>query len=457
MSEQAKPAEEQARDIIRTWLTVQNRSLRNLAQEAGIPPSVISKFLHGTTKLDASSALKIYSVIQQTLNPLERHTFIEACGLLQLALAFSSDPIFTVNLNTTPLEVGSRLIIAAIDLGKKGCFTDAIPLLRSAEEVLGTGSSLAAYAACQIGHTFVLIGDNRQAQAEAQRIQTTYGAIMDPETKAEFYRLQLWLEYYLGNYLQSAQWLKTRIQLGEKTGIERLTDPHFLGRTYYEMGQLASQKQEADIYFAKAVQCFDQSYQLNRKWGNELDRAYDWFRKAQVLQAQRQWSEAKRLRQQAGHIFRVEHSVALLHVELEDAKLALLEGNDHLAKEKAETVLQGWVKFNYTKGIADALKVIGDVASMQGQIEQAFEIYTVRLCVYPFDTHPRTREVWEEIHGLQADLAHREDGPSYQNVLHYLQELATNRQGYFSYLDTLAVDRSSDVAHLFDRLQPFHG
>lgn len=456
MSEQAQPVEAQARQIIRTWLTAQNRSLRNLAREAGIPPSVISKFLHGETQLEATSALKLYSVIQQSLDPLERYTFIEATGLLPLATAFRSDPIFTVDVHAPPFEVGNRLIAIAIDFGKKGSFTEAIPLLRAAEQVLGVGSNLAAYAACQLGHTFLLIGDYQQAQVEAQRIQTTYGAIMDPETQAEYYRLQLWLAYYLGNYLQSEHWLKARIQLAEQAGIERLADPHFLGRTYYEMGQLTPQKQAADVYLAKAVQCFEQSYQLNRKWGNELDRAYDWFRKAQVLQVQRQWSDAKTLRRQAGHIFRTERSVAILHVELEEARLALEDGNLRIPQEKAEAVLHGWVDFNYTKGVADALQVLGDVAYVQGNVEQAFEIFAARQCVYPFDTHPSTRAVWEDVNQLRAELAQREGGPTYQNVLRHLEELATNRQGYFSYLDTLAVDRSQDVTHLFRRLQSFH-
>lgn len=456
MNEQVQPTEEQARHMIRMWLTTQNRSLRNLAREADIPPSVISKFLHGTTQLEASSALKLYSVMQQGLNPLERRAFIEATGLLPLASAFSQDPIFTVDLQATPFEVGNRLILMAIACGKKGAFAEAVPLLRTAEQVLGSGSNLAAYAACQLGQTFILVGDFQQAQVEAQRIQATYGAIMDPETKAEFYRLQLWLEYYLGNYLQSEYWLKTRMQLGEQTGIERVTDPHFLGRTYYELGQLTPQKPEAALYFAKAMHCFEQSYQLNRKWGNELDRAYDWFRKGQVLQAQGQWSDAKALRRQAGHIFRTERSVAILHVELEEAKLALLEGNLHRSQEQAEAVLHGWVDFNYTKGVADALKVLGEVASMQRQVEQAFEILVARLCVYPFDTHPSTRQVWEEMTHLQDQLARGEGRTPYQDVLRHTQELATNRQGYFAYLDTLAVDRSRDVAHLFGRLQPFH-
>lgn len=456
MSKTTHDDEEQARQTIRTWLTAHNRSLRNLAREAGIPPSVISKFLHGETKLEASSALKLYRVMQQSLNPLERETFLQATGSLPLASAFISDPSFTVDMNAPPFEVGSRLILKAIDLGKKGSFAEAIPLLWTAEQVLGVGSNLAAYAACQIGHTFILVGDFRQAQAEAQRIETTYGPIMDPETKAEFYRLQLWLAYYLGNYLQSEHWLKARIQLAEQTGIERLSDPHFLGRTYYELGQLAPQKQVADVYFTKAVQCFEQSSQLNRKWGDELNLAYDWFRKAQVLQAQGHWRDAKKLRRQAGHVFRMERSVANLHVELEEAKFALEDGNLRIPQEKAEAVLHGWVDFNYTKGVADALKVLGDVAYVQGNVEQAFEIFAARLCVYPFDAHPSTRQVWEDVNHLHEVLTRREDGPSYQNVLQQLQEVATNRQGYFSYLDTLAVDRSQDVAHLFRRLQPFH-
>jgi tetratricopeptide (TPR) repeat protein len=403
MSELIQPAEEQTRQMIRTWLTAQNRSLRNLAQEAGIPPSVISKFLRGETKMEANSALKLYGVMQHSLAPLERRAFIEATGLLPLASAFSHDLIFTVDLNASPFEVGNRLILTAIEYGRKGGFTEAIPLLRNAEQVLGVGSNLAAYAACQIGHTYILIGDYRQAQAEALRIQATYGAILDPETTAEFQRLQLWLAYYLGDYLQSEHWLKIRMQLGKQTGIERFTDPHFLGRTYFEIGQLVPRKRDADRYFAKAVQCFERSYQLNLRWGNELDRAYDWFRKAQVLQAQRQWSDAQALRKQAGHIFRTERSVAILHVELEEAKLALLEGDHHIAQAKAEAVLHGWIQFNYTKGVGDALKVLGEVAYVQRQVEQAFEIFATRLCVFPFDTHPSTGQIWEEMNHLQAN------------------------------------------------------
>ncbi len=91
MNEPNQPLEEQARQIVRNWLTAYTRSLRNLAQEAGLQPSVLSRFLKGETTLEAGSALKVYNVMQQSMNLLDRKNFIEKMDLLPLAAAFSRD------------------------------------------------------------------------------------------------------------------------------------------------------------------------------------------------------------------------------------------------------------------------------------------------------------------------------------------------------------------------------
>src|SRR5688572_18756095 len=116
MSELSQSPEEQAREILRAWLTAHTRSLRNLAQEAGLQPSIISRFLKGTTTLEASSALKLYTVMQHGMNLPDRQAFIESVGLLPLASALSRDAIFTIDMNAAPYDVAGRLMITALDL-----------------------------------------------------------------------------------------------------------------------------------------------------------------------------------------------------------------------------------------------------------------------------------------------------------------------------------------------------
>ena len=207
MSTIIQPNPEQAKQIIRTWLTVRNRSLRNLAQEAGVQPSVLSRFLNGTTTLDPSSALKLYSVMQQSMNALDRRNFIENLGLLALAAAFSRDAIFTVDMQAPSYEVGSRLMVAAFDRFNQMAFEEAIALFRAAEEAWGRSSTQAAFAVCMIAQMHLNLGDYQQAQAAVLWVQNNYATVMDPATKAELYRIRHWVDYFQGNYAQSKQWL----------------------------------------------------------------------------------------------------------------------------------------------------------------------------------------------------------------------------------------------------------
>lgn len=456
MRELSQPAQEQARQILRTWLIAQNRSLRNLAQEAGIQPSIISRFLNGTTTLEASSALKLYSVMQHGMKLLDRKAFIEAVGLLPLAVALRRDAIFTVDMNAPRHDVGSRLMVTALDLYNHALHEQAIPVFRMVEEVLGVGSSQAAFAACMMAQMFINLGDYQRAETEVVRIENTYRLAMDLETRAELYRIRTWLDYYQGNYAQAEQWSLKRIKLGEESGIERLKNPHFTGRIYYDLGCLCSGTKEAAQLLHQAELCFDYSYQFNLRWGDEPNRAFDLFRKAQVLQAQGQGIDAKRLRTQAREMFMdgsVLGSIAVVNIDGEEMRLLLEDGNVKLTKRKAEEVLGNWVRLKYPKGIGDSLQVLGELAYMQSDLESALEIFVARLCVYPYDNYVSSRHVWAEVYNIQAELVRREGRPFYQNVLHRIGQLAQHRQGYFSYLDQIASDRSADLERVLSSLR----
>lgn len=456
MLDPAKPDQGPARQIVRNWLTEQNRSLRNLAKEAGVQPSVISRFLHGETVLEEGSALKLYGVMRQALYPLDRKSFVETTGLTRLMAVFSRDTLFSDDTHAPAYDVGNRLMVAGYDLCNRAAHQAAIPLFRAAAQVLGVGSGQAAFAGCMIAQMFLNLGDYQQAQVEADQVQNTYSTVMDTETKAELYRIKNWIAYYLGNYPQSEQWLRERIKLGEEGGIERLTNPHFLGRVYYDLGCQAQSKKEADRLFCQAAFCFDQAYQIALRWADDHNQAFDRFRKAQVLQMQGQWREAQKLRIQARQVFNngsVGGSIALLHIKLEEAKLLLEEGQIAVPKSKTEEVLRGWAQVKYPKGIGDSLKVLGDLEYIQGNPESALEIFAARLCIYPCDNYPSNRQIWSEMHNLQWEIVRHEGRNFYQQMLHRIQQLAEHRQGYFSYLDNITVDRTPDIARVMGKLQ----
>ena len=456
MSETIHDEEEQARQIIRDWLTVQNRSLRNLAHEADIQPSVLSRFLKGETALEVSSALKIYSVLQRSMSPLDRKRYIDVTGLLPLASAFSRDALFTVELQAPGYEVGSCFFASGIALYYRASHEDAIPLFREAEKLLGEGASLAAFAGCMVAQIYVNLGDLQRAQEEAIRVHTTYGAVMDPETRAELYRIRNWIDYYLGHYAEAERWQWERISIGKEGQIERLQNPHFLGRIYYDLGCHCRSKQEAEKFFSQAAAYYGQSYQINVRWGTENNLAFDLFRQAQVLQMQQNGHEAQRLRSRARQMFTdgsIGGALALLHIELEEAKLLAQEGEIPVSRRRAEEVLNGWAQVKYAKGVGDSLKVLGELAYMQGHVQRAFEIFVARLCVYPYDTHPANCQVWEEIKNLQDEIVRQSGRVGYQEALRRVDEQAQYRQGYFAYLNQIVPDRSHDVMRVLTKLQ----
>lgn len=456
MSETSQPPEEQARQIIRTWLTTQHRSLRNLAHEAGLQPSVISRFLNAETLLEVSSALKLYSVMQQSMNPEERRCFIDATGLLPLASAFSRDALFTVNLKAPAFEVGSCYFATGIATYHRAAFAEAIPLFREAEQILGQSASLAAYAGCMIAQLFLNLGDLHKAQEEAKRVHTLYAAVMDPKTQSELYRIRNWVDYYQGHYSDAERWLREVVRIGEEGGLPQQTSLHFLGRAYYDVGCHSGTRQEATRLFQQALVYFDHSYKLNRRFGTESNQAFELFRKAQVLYRLGNGQDATRLRVRARQMFQdgsVAGSIAVLNIDLEEMRLLLEEGHTARVGPKTEDVLQGWAQWKYPKGIGDSLKILGDLAYVNGDLPQALELFTARLCIYPYDAYPSSRQVWDEVKQLRRELIRQEGRKGYHALLHRLDDLAKHRQGYFSYLNQIVPDRSADVTRVLRSLR----
>jgi hypothetical protein len=100
VDELIKPDWDKARQIIRNWMASRECSLRKLAKLADIQPSVVSRFLNYETTLEMGSILKLYVVLKENMNPLDRRAFLQIMGLLPLALTLSQDLLVV----TDPLD-----------------------------------------------------------------------------------------------------------------------------------------------------------------------------------------------------------------------------------------------------------------------------------------------------------------------------------------------------------------
>jgi len=297
------------------------------------------------------------------------------------------------------------------------------------------------------------LGDYDKTREEVIRIQHTYGSIMDPETEAELHRIRGWLDYYQGNFAQSENWFRKCLGIAEQTGIERIGDSaqHFLGRVYCDWGQTFRQKQEVDLLLHKAEAQFDKALEIHRRWGDEFPIAFDLLRKAQLRRVQSNWQDAKQLRDKARQIFG--RDLGVLHVDLEEARLALEDGEIRAPRLKAEEALRGWAQVKYAKGMSDALRILGTLEYIQGEPEQALELYVVALCIYPFEGHLDNRRLWTEISDIYSVMVYQGDRSGYHKLVQRIQESVKSQQGYFSFLNNVSADRSADIARIFNRLR----
>jgi tetratricopeptide (TPR) repeat protein len=457
MDELIQPDGERGREFIKNLIdSSSTRSLRGLAKKAGIQPSIISRFLKGGA-LEVGSAIKLYMALPDDIDVVKRRTFLQVMGLSQLVSQLSPDLLPSGELQSrnpiasgNPTEVGTHLMALGYQLAPNS-WEKAIPLFREAENAFGVASSQAARAALEAAQALVNLCDYDKAQAELLRIENTYRSIIDPETEAEWYRINGWLDYYQGDFAQAEKWLLSTVEIAKRTGVDRLADFHFLGRLYCDWGQVRRQQQEASSLFHKAEVFFDTAYKLQHKEGPDVSRAFDLFRKAQLLQAQHNRQKAQKLRTMARQMF--DRDLAVLHVDLEEARLDLEDGETRKPKLRAEKALKGWAQIKYAKGMSDALRVLGVSEWIHGKPAQALELYAAALCIYPFENHLGNQKLWVSIVDLYSEIICKEGRKAYRSLMRRIQEFAEGQQGYFSYLANVSADRSADIARVLIRLR----
>lgn len=442
----------EARVILQNWLVANKVKQSQLAREAEIHRSIISRFLKGRN-LDADSARKLYKVLEKSMSPVDRRTFLKALGLLPFIALTPSDssPKLISQIDEKPpdsYEAGMRLFVSAMDTAQHS-WEEAIPLFLQAEQAFGPASSQAARAACEAIQQFINLGEYERAEQEVRRVQNSYEQVMDPDTKSRLNGVIGWLEYYEGNLAESKKRFESCLELAQLTGVERLGDGanHFLGKIYSAYGQMSPQKQEADLLFHTAEKHFQVSFLSSLKRGNEGSQAFEIFRQSQLLQVWGDYQRARQFRNRAYQMFGRQSGV--FHIGIAEANLALEEGEIRTPKLKAEDALSGWAHEKYARGMSNAITVLAIADRQQGKPIQAFELLVAALCIYPPQSPWKTNQLLSQIEDMRDWLVIQQGRRQHHLLVQNLFEKVRERKGYFSYLDCIVGERNNTIVQVF--------
>jgi tetratricopeptide (TPR) repeat protein len=449
------------RRLIRDWMTTQQRSMKGLADEAGINRSILSRFLNGRSDLEAGTAIKLYNVMYRYLTTAQRRTFVEATGLLPLASAlspeflYSPDQRYSNPAQIEPFQVGVNLMMGGHRLAGQLLCAEAIHWFRSAESILGRSSTLAARSACMTALMYAELSNYEQALTELARVPEQYTGIMDPATQELLYRVRGWITYYQGAYAEAEQMFKQCLSIAAESGDERLgeTAQHFLGRVYGDWALGSRNPQQRQQLVRKALAALDKAFDLHIRCAFSDDHAgLDLVRKAQLLQAQSESTAAQELRDQARKIFR--RNIHKLHIDLDEAQLMLENGEVEHSRHTVHEILEQWSAINKANGMAKALRVLGDIELVNGHPTDALEVYMAALCVHPeLGTSASDRDILEIVAEIRSEVIRREGHDHYHLLIQRIQEAAEARQGHFSYLNHIAAERRVAVAEILNRLK----
>lgn len=344
-----------------------------------------------------------------------------------------------------PQELANELLKLARSFEDHN-WTTALTWSRLAERVFGPHSNGAAQAA---GWSLVMlwnIGDYYRAQDEVERIRAEYWSDMDQRTKADFFKWSGVIDLYLGKTDSAIASFNQTLKVAHRLGDIRVGEQHFLGRAYSEKATWEHDKQTQEEYFRKSLKHYDKALEVSARYGTDDNIAFHLLGKARILRLQGNKEEAQLQRQQARARFT--NKIVLSHVNLEEAKIQLLNNDTRTPEKTASAAFEGWSPLRFAKGISDAFTIWGLARLKQGKVVDAIELLVAGLFLHPFDGHITNRIVYQII----QQIATQEDVGTFYRILRRIEDLAQKQQSYFSVLANISLDRTADIPLVVNKL-----
>ena len=446
-----------ARQNLREWLAAHHKSQSELARLAGVNRSVISRFLEKEQPLSTASAVNLYRVVKLTLETAERQQWREWLHLesMQDSLEDPPTPSAEAPILTGPyanIEAGFYWINQAWTVAKdQARIPEALPLYTKAEQAFGPHSSMAALAACNRIAQLDNLSDLAQAAQEVFRVEQTYQHVMDIQTRLEFIHVKGWVAFDSQDYSTAMQIANELRKYEKRWGMKQFS-AHVSGLTQLAIAEcLDSNSSERQHLLMQAEQNMRLMFRYAEANGYIVDVGFQHFRLAQILREQKHFSEANHEISYARQCFAGEGAYG--HIAIEEANLALLDGETTRARAKAESAQEGWLKQHYAGGLGWIAAVTALSFWMEGRAQQALEPAMVAASIAPngrcFKGDRFVDLPWQINRNMRHSITERE----YATVIAQTREHIHLRSGYFACLTRVVPDRSGAALTLLDKLE----
>ncbi len=451
---------EAARKHIKHWLKESRDTPSGLASRAGMNRSVMHRFLHGG-RLDLTSAAKIYEVVHGQLAIEEKRVLLNDLGLYEVAQSIAStltNNWATVFPNAPSSRLGCGLdLFAQANKALEISPSKALPLFLESERTLIGHPTLAALVACQHVQILINTGAYHQAQIEALRISSMYGPTMGSDSNARYVSIRAWLAFDLGHLIEAHQWFSQLANLGQTLGYPRLISEAlmFQAMIRLEAGQHKRSPESAKREFSIAYRLINQHLDLARAVGDsDVQLGFSHLRQAEIQHALGHHSEAANNRRKVRQLF--SHAGAINHIDVVEARLALLKGDVKQARRLSEKALSIALHIDYGLGAGRALHALSLSAKLGGNLASAVEYAIAALCLAP-----TTRdEFGQGIRAYAAETITEADrqltAAQIQRQRFALTEKINTRQGQFAALDKMVAGRQFDISQIADVIKLGH-
>lgn len=444
-----------ARQNLREWLAAHKQTQSELARLAGVNRSVISRFLEKEQPLSTASAVKLYRVVRLPLEIAERRHWMEWLHLEDMQDSLEDPPTLSAEapILTGPyanIEAGFYWINQAWTTAKdQARIPEALPLYTKAEQAFGPHSSMAAMAACNRIAQLDNLSDLAQAAQEVFRVEQTYQHVMDMQTRLAFIHVKGWVAFDSQDYSTAMQIANELRKYEKRLGLKQFS-VHVTGLTQLAIAEyLDSHSPERQRLLMQAEQNMRRMFRYTQ--GYIVDVGFQHFRLAQILREQRRFSEANHEISYARQCFAGEGAYG--HVAIEEANLALLDGETTRARVKAESAREGWLRQYYAGGLGRIAAVTALSFWMEGRAGQALEPAVVAASIAPngrcFKGDRFVDLPWQINRNMRHSITERE----YATVIAQVREHIHLRSGHFACLTRVVPDCSGAALALLDKLE----
>lgn len=445
----------EARKHLREWLAAHKKSQSELARLAGLNRSVISRFLEKDQPLSTATATKLYNVLKLNMDPLERQHWMEWLSLEEvkdsLSESHTSDEMPSFSEVYPNLETGYYWLKKAwSSLRQDRDIPAALELFAQAERAFGKYSTLAALAGCEIIQQYINLGHLARAEQEVFRVEQAYQHVMDVQIRREFLQLKGMTAYDRQDYTRALGAVDELIVMEKTYGFQTLHQ-HIAGLSQLRLAErlddAAPEKQRLLGMAEENIRFLCRHFSQG---GSDLDMGFMNLRLAQILREQERYADAAHSRTMVRRFFRGQ--IAAGHLAIEEANLALLDGDTPRARARALAAQDGWFVQAYAGGLGRIAALTAQSLWMEGRAEEALEPAVVAASIAPHEACFKGDQFVDLPWQINQDVRPRANTRQYAALMEQMREHVQSRSGHFACLAHVVPDRSGVALALLERM-----